>query len=236
MTEEPGRFPSATYRLQFNSQFRFPDAKGLVPYLHSLGITHCYASPLFSAGPDSTHGYDICDFTQLNPSLGTREEFEAFVHALHEHRMGLILDIVPNHMAADPSNPWWQDLLRWGRKSQFADWFDIEWQPATSDIRDKVLLPILEDHLGAVLEAGKLKLRFEDGEFTIHYYSKIFPIAPTSYPSILSAFIECLPTHHADASLESGIRDCFGRLKAALAHEISGEPEAAAKRDRKSTR
>src|SRR6476660_5841261 len=143
MSEEPRRFPSATYRLQFNSQFRFADAQAIVPYLHSLGISHRYASPLFSAGLDSTHGYDVCDFTQLNPVLGTREEFEAFVGALHEHGMGLILDMVPNHMGTALSNPWWRDVLQWGAQSRFAAWFDIYWQPAKSDLRDKLLLPIL---------------------------------------------------------------------------------------------
>src|SRR6266487_6545505 len=166
-TGDPSLIPGATYRLQFNSQFGFGDAAAIVPYLHGMGITHCYASPLFQAAPQSAHGYDVCSFERLNPELGTVEEFEAFIAALRQHRMGLLLDMVPNHMGNPLSNEWWRDVLEWGPRSRFASFFDIDWQPIKSDLRDKVLVPVLEDHLGTVLDAGKLQLRFESGAFSI---------------------------------------------------------------------
>ena len=173
-------FPRPLIGCNLRAGFASPDATTIVPYLHDLGISHCYASPLFSAVPGSTHGYDVCDFNQLNPHLGTREEFDEFVATLRRHGMGLILDMVPNHMGGDLSNPWWRDVLQWGTRSRYAQWFDIDWRPAGSDLADKVLLPVLEDHLGMVLEAGKLKVDFIDGKFSILYYDKAFPIAPTS--------------------------------------------------------
>jgi len=112
------KIPRATCRLQFNEHFRLTDALALVPYLHELGISHVYASPLFKATPHSAHGYDVCDFNQLNPEIGTEADLEKLVHALHEKKMGLILDIVPNHMGiASPENLWWWDVLKkWPRE------------------------------------------------------------------------------------------------------------------------
>src|SRR3970040_1714977 len=104
------RVPVATYRLQFNRGFRFEHARALLPYLHKLGVTDLYASPLFRARPGSRHGYDVTDPTRLNPELGTDEEFEALDQELKQLGMGLLLDIVPNHMAASPENPWWMDF------------------------------------------------------------------------------------------------------------------------------
>ena len=119
--------PSATYRLQFNSTFSFNDARKIIPYLHDLGISHCYASPLLKARSGSSHGYDIVDHNALNPELGTPEEFHLFVETLHAHDMGLILDIVPNHMGIGGSdNGWWLDILENGPASPYADYFDID--------------------------------------------------------------------------------------------------------------
>src|SRR5580658_8201100 len=121
--------PRATYRLQFNRFFRLADALRLVPYLHDLGISHVYASPLFKAAPHSVHGYDVCDFNQLNPEIGSESDLEKLVNALHENSMGLVLDIVPNHMGiASPENVWWWDVLKNGRTSRFAGHFDIDWE------------------------------------------------------------------------------------------------------------
>jgi (1->4)-alpha-D-glucan 1-alpha-D-glucosylmutase len=212
----PPFFPSATYRLQFTSRFRFADATAIVPYLHALGISHCYASPLFSGVPGSTHGYDVCDFNQLNLQLGTREEFDEFIATLRRHGMGLILDMVPNHMGGDLSNPWWRDVLEWGTRSRYAQWFDIDWRPAGSDLADKVLLPVLEGHIGTVLEAGKLKVDFIDGKFSILYYDKAFPVAPTSYSLILTIALEVVGRQKPGSQLEQQLREltnAFNNLK-----------------------
>ena len=136
--------PLSTYRLQFNRDFRFADARRLVPYLHRLGVTHCYASPILKARSGSVHGYDIVDHNQINPEIGTEEEFRALAMELKAHGMGLILDTVPNHMGIGPgTNPWWQDVLQNGRASAHAEFFDIEWEPLKEELRNKVLLPIL---------------------------------------------------------------------------------------------
>ncbi|HEY1272294.1 MAG TPA: alpha-amylase family glycosyl hydrolase, partial [Terriglobales bacterium] len=135
--------PTATYRLQFNRGFTFRDANALVPYLASLGISHVYSSPYFRARPDSMHGYDIIDHNSLNPEIGSPEDYDSFVAALHQHGMGQILDVVPNHMGVMGSdNAWWLDVLENGEASEFADFFDIDWQPIKEELRDKVLVPI----------------------------------------------------------------------------------------------
>ena len=182
------RPPRATYRLQFHAGFRFSDATVLVPYLADLGISHLYASPIFRAVPGSTHGYDVIDQNQLNPEIGTRAEFDALVEALHRHGMGLILDIVPNHMGIGRGlNPWWQDVLENGRVSPYAVAFDIDWTPLKKELRNKVLLPVLGDQYGAVLEAGELDLTEADGAFTVCYYETPLPISPATYGLILRA-------------------------------------------------
>ena len=147
------QIPRATYRLQFNEHFRLADALALVPYFHDLGISHIYASPLFKAVPHSVHGYDVCDFTQLNPEIGTEADLEKLVNALHEKKMGMVLDIVPNHMGiASPENLWWWDVLKNGRASQFANHFDINWESPDPKLRGKILVPILDDEYEQVLE------------------------------------------------------------------------------------
>src|SRR3569833_1633525 len=134
------RIPGATYRLQFNRHFTFTQAVQVAEYLRELGVTDCYASPLFKAGPQSTHGYDICAFDQFNPNVGTREEFARFARRLRELELGLLKDNVTNHMGNDLSNPWWRDVLEKGRSSPYATWFDIDWEPLQCDLRNKVLL------------------------------------------------------------------------------------------------
>jgi (1->4)-alpha-D-glucan 1-alpha-D-glucosylmutase len=178
------RVPVATYRLQFNPTFTFRQAFAATEYLHELGISDCYASPLFQATPQSTHGYDICAFDCLNRLLGTPADFEQWVEVLQRHGMGLLLDMVPNHMAADLSNPWWFDVLANGPGSRYASWFDITWHPTGSNLQDKVLLPILEDDYRKVLEAGKLQIVFENGNFSLNYANRNFPLAPQSYRNL----------------------------------------------------
>ena len=180
--------PVATYRLQFNAHFRFVDAKRIVPYLHRMGVSHCYASPLLKARPGSMHGYDITDHNQLNPEIGTEQEFDSFVAELKAHGMGLVLDIVPNHVGISENNPWWRDVLENGRASAFADYFDIDWQPLKAELRNKLLLPILGDQYGEDLEQGRLLLIFDEpaAEFLVGYYDRRLPLDPQTLPRIFA--------------------------------------------------
>jgi len=182
------QIPRATYRLQLNREFTFNQARAIVPYLSALGISHCYVSPCLKARPGSMHGYDIVDHNSLNPEIGSPEDFDRFVRTLHEHSMGLILDIVPNHMGVMGSdNVWWLDVLENGEASVYACFFDIDWHPLKEELHGKVLIPVLHDHYGAVLESGELQLLFhpERGEFDISYQNNRFPVNPREYPRIL---------------------------------------------------
>ncbi len=176
------RVPGATYRLQFNRDFTFSQAGGALDYLAELGITDIYASPLFRAGPQSTHGYDVCSFNEINPGIGSPEDFDRFTAQLKSLGLGLLLDMVPNHMGAALSNPWWVDVLKHGRDSRFAGFFDINWELPHPRRPHKILLPVLEDHYGKVLESGKLRLVFEHGEFFIAYGGRNFPVDPATLP------------------------------------------------------
>jgi len=185
------RVPLATYRLQFNSAFTFRDATAIVDYLHLLGITDAYASSYLRAVPGSPHGYDVADPTRLNPEIGDDASYDAWVDALHRHGMGHILDLVPNHMGiAKASNPWWVDVLENGPSSRYARVFDISWNPIKKELADKVLIPVLGDQYGAVLERGELQLAYEDGAFSVHYYDDRVPIAPDTYPTILAVGLD----------------------------------------------
>ncbi len=190
------RIPSSTYRLQFNRDFTFAKARALVPYLHALGITDCYASPYFQAGAESLHGYDITDHNKLNSAIGTREEYDAWVAALRERGMGQVLDFVPNHMGVrEAQNLWWADVLENGRSSPYAAYFDIDWQPLKSELRDKVLIPILGDQYGRVLERGELQVYYDAGRFFLRYFDHEFPIAPGTYRHVLEIALDQLSDH-----------------------------------------
>jgi (1->4)-alpha-D-glucan 1-alpha-D-glucosylmutase len=187
--------PRATYRLQFNRDFTFAQATALVPYLAALGISHVYASPYLKARPGSGHGYDIVDHGALNPEIGTAEEHERFVSALRAHDMGLILDIVPNHMGVmGADNAWWLDVLENGPAAAHSGFFDIDWDPLNPDLKGKVLLPVLGDHYGAVLKRGELKLAFdaERGEFSVFYYQHRLPVDPATYPRVVGRRLDRL--------------------------------------------
>ena len=184
----PPPYPRATIRLQFCSDFTFADAQELVPYFAQLGVSHVYASPILLARPGSTHGYDIIDHNRFNPEIGDEHSFTDLCRALHEHGMGLIMDFVPNHMgvgAAD--NEWWLDVLEWGKNSPFASFFDIDWDPVETAVKGKVLLPVLGDQYGTILENGELVLAYnnDDGSFSLWYYQHKFPIAVRHYAEIL---------------------------------------------------
>src|SRR5205823_2852349 len=175
--------PSATYRLQFNRLFQFRDAALLVPYLAELGITDCYASPYLKARPGSTHGYDISDHAALNPEIGSAEDYHDWIEALHRHSMGQIFDMVPNHMGiVGGGNAWWNDILENGPSSPYAGYFDIDWYSSLKqELHHKVLLPILGDPYGKVLESRQLVLHYDAGAFSIGYFEHRFPLEPGSY-------------------------------------------------------
>ncbi|UCE04187.1 MAG: malto-oligosyltrehalose synthase [Candidatus Latescibacterota bacterium] len=192
------RVPRATYRLQFNPRFRFQDAARIVPYLQALGVSDVYASPVFKARRGSAHGYDITDHTQLNPDLGKMVDFEHFASELRKREMGLILDVVPNHMGvADDSNRYWQDVLENGPSSPFAKFFDIDWSPPKPDLANKVLLPFLGDQFGRVLENGELRLTYARGAFWIKVYDRRLPVAPRTWTRVLEPLLALLRTTHA---------------------------------------
>jgi len=183
---EAVRIPGATYRLQFNKYFTFQDAQRLVPYLDDLGITDLYASPFLKAGPDSLHGYDVSNHNEINPAIGTQEEFAALATALRGRGMSQLLDVVPNHMGVGSNlNDWWNDVLENGPISTYAPYFDIDWSPLQIELHNKVLLPILGDQYGRVLESGDLQILFSDGAFFLQYYEHVLPITPNSYAIIL---------------------------------------------------
>jgi|SRR5680860_47703 len=182
------RVPHCTYRLQFNREFTFRQATEIAPYLHKLGISHCYASPYLKARPGSMHGYDIIDHNAINPEIGTEDDYRHYADTLQGLGLGQILDIVPNHMGIMGSdNAWWLDVLEHGPASMYAGFFDIDWSPLKRALVGKVLLPVLGDHYGAVLERGELKLAFEaaQGVFAVHYFEHLLPLDPREYPRIL---------------------------------------------------
>jgi (1->4)-alpha-D-glucan 1-alpha-D-glucosylmutase len=209
--------PRATYRLQLNSTFTLTAATALIPYLSRLGVSHVYCSPYFRARPGSQHGYDVVDHNTLNPEIADTAEFERFVATLRAHGMGQILDVVPNHVGIMGSdNAWWMDVLENGQASQFADFFDIDWQPANPALAGKLLVPVLGESYGRVLERRQLEPRFERavGSFAIYYHDHRFPLDPQSYPRILDPALKRM---HADA-LPPEARAEFESLSAAFGH------------------
>jgi (1->4)-alpha-D-glucan 1-alpha-D-glucosylmutase len=199
LTTPHPRIPRCTYRLQFNRNFTFTDARAITAYLDELGVSDAYASPYFQARPESLHGYDITDHNKLNKAIGSREEYDAWVSELHSRGMGQVLDFVPNHMGiGEPLNHWWMDVLENGPSSPYAPYFDIDWHPLKADLQEKVLLPILGDQYGRVLERGELKVRFEAGAFLLCYYEHELPIAPGTYRYVLEIALQHLEEFKAE--------------------------------------
>ncbi|HET6956444.1 MAG TPA: malto-oligosyltrehalose synthase [Vicinamibacterales bacterium] len=197
------RLPLSTYRLQFHRGFTFCDARRIVDYLHDLGITDCYASSYLRAVPDSPHGYDVADPTRLNPQIGTDQEYWDWIEAMHARGMGQLMDLVPNHMGiAKSANPWWLDVLENGPSSRFARFFDIEWHPVKAELADKILIPILGDQYGAVLERQELQLVYGEGAFFIRYHDRTLPIATDTFGAILEPDIEGWATEHAGEEVD----------------------------------
>jgi (1->4)-alpha-D-glucan 1-alpha-D-glucosylmutase len=179
------RIPIACYRLQFNGEFTFRRASEILSYLSRLGITDIYASPLLQSRSGSQHGYDVTDPTHMDSELGSEKQFEVFQSALNKERMGLLLDIVPNHMAASPENPWWMDVLENGPGSAYAAYFDIDWHPPARTLDNKILLPVLGSFYGKTLNDRQFQLFFRRGSFFIQYHDMTFPLTPKSYRKIL---------------------------------------------------
>src|SRR5688572_23422604 len=225
--------PLSTYRLQFNADFTFDKAAGIVDYLHALGVSHCYASSYLKAVPGSTHGYDVADPTRLNPEVGDEESYRRWIGRLRDHGMGHILDLVPNHMGiARSANPWWQDVLENGASSRYSPVFDIDWTPLKPELEDKVLLPVLGDAYGAVLERQEIRLEYDQGAFRARYYDAVLPIAPGTYDRILGIDKDRLLSTVGEDS-EAGIE--FLSILTAIRHlpgRKAGEPEQMAERDR----
>ncbi|MCU1242879.1 MAG: malto-oligosyltrehalose synthase [Candidatus Acidoferrum typicum] len=183
---------AATYRLQFNKDFTFRDATKLLDYFSELGITHIYASPILRSRAGSTHGYDVVDPTRLNPELGTEADFFSLQTELRNRGMGLILDIVPNHMSAGSENSWWMDVLEHGPESVYASYFDVDWHPPSRSLDSKILLPVLGRPFAEALENGEFKLIFSEGRLFLQYFESLFPLAPKTYSEILGKNIENL--------------------------------------------
>jgi (1->4)-alpha-D-glucan 1-alpha-D-glucosylmutase len=180
---DPGGL-TATYRVQLNKDFRLADARAITPYLQDLGISHLYSSPVLAARPGSTHGYDVTDPTRLNPELGTEEELRELAADLRERGMGIVLDIVPNHMGTGPANPFWEDLLANGRRSPTAHWFDVDWESERASLRGRVLVPVLGDPLEDVLDRGELSLVRHGERIRLAYFDQTFPLSPDTESAI----------------------------------------------------
>ncbi len=192
------RIPLTTYRIQFNRLFTFRDAVKIIGYLRELGVTDLYASPFFKAKKGSLHGYDIVDHNSFNPEIGTEEDYRAMITELQAHSMGLILDIVPNHMCIECSeNTWWADVLENGPSSPTASFFDIDWSPVKGELKDKVLIPVLGDQYGDELEKGAFALNFDEGAFFVTYYDHRFPLRPETYTIILEHRLDELASMQA---------------------------------------
>ena len=179
----------ATYRLQLRPDFGFDDAAAAADYLHDLGVSHVYCSPYLQAAAGSTHGYDVVDHARVNDELGGAAGHERFCRTLGDHDLGQVLDIVPNHMAITPENAWWTDVLENGPASRYAGYFDVDWDPPEARMRNRVLLPVLGDHYGRVLENGELQVERRAGAFVITYHDRWFPVAPPTYDAVLGLVV-----------------------------------------------
>lgn len=207
--------PIATYRLQFNAQFGFDQARQIIPYLASLGISHVYASPYLQAAKGSSHGYDIVNHTQVNEHLGGSNAHAQMCMDLKQAELGQLVDIVPNHMAISSSNPWWWDVLENGPSSHYATYFDVDWESSEERWPNKILLPILGDHYGRILEDGQLRLIFREGQFCLNYQEHTFPIDPSSLGALLQLSAEICQSEQL-----AFLADAYERLPRAVSSRM----------------
>src|SRR5271154_1642028 len=203
------RIPGSTYRLQLHKEFTFDDAAEIAEYLRALGISHVYSSPYLQAAPGSMHGYDVVDHQRVNEELGGVEAHERFCKKLGEVDLGQVLDIVPNHMSLGKENRYWWDVLENGTSSRYASFFDIDWQPQEERLRDKVLVPILGDQYGKVLQSGGIKVVRRGVKFQVECSGQSLPVSPPSLPMILARAAE-----YAKSDTLSFLAASFGRLPA----------------------
>jgi (1->4)-alpha-D-glucan 1-alpha-D-glucosylmutase len=201
------RTPTSTYRLQLHKEFTFDDAAGVAPYLHALGVSHVYCSPYLQASPGSMHGYDVVDHQRVNDELGGRAAHGRFCRTLSEVGLGQVLDIVPNHMSLGRENRYWWDVLENGTSSQYASFFDIDWQPQEERLRDKVLVPVLADQYGRVLQGGGIKLVRNSMAFLVEVAGQTLPVSPRSLPVVLARAAE-----YAKSDTLRFLAASFGRL------------------------
>ena len=211
------RIPVATYRVQLNHTFTFRDLESLTPYLDDLGVSDCYCSPILTARQGSTHGYDICDHSRVNAEIGSNADLESLTDSLRAHHLGLVVDFVPNHMGIDPqTNAWWRDVLENGPSSPYARFFDIDWRPVKEELRDKVLLAILGDQYGQVLERGELQLVFVEGAVALQYFERMLPINPRRAPLVLEHGLDVLEARlgadHADVREFRAVLDALREM------------------------
>ncbi len=193
MIAQARRIPGSTYRLQMHAGFNLTDATAIIPYLKSLGITHAYLSSLLTAKKGSTHGYDVSDHTRLNPEIGTMEQFREFSRQLKQQGMGILLDVVPNHMSVGSENAWWSDVMENGPSSPYAGYFDIAWNDHPRDyLKGKVLLPILGKPYGDAIDDQLFRLAFAGGGFLLLIYETELSIDPRTYGLILEPVLESL--------------------------------------------
>ena len=211
----PLRRPAATYRFQLHKDFRFEDVDRVVGYLDELGVSDVYLSPYLAARAGSTHGYDVVDHGRINPEIGDEADHDRLLARLKAKGMGRVLDIVPNHMGFAPKNKFLLDVLENGPQARSATFFDVDWSPAKASLEGRLLLPILEDVYGKVLEAGLLELARDGGRFLVKYHDRRLPLRPRSYATVL----DCRPEEFVDRFGEDddaleylSIRDAADRL------------------------
>ena len=185
LAEQPLRRPCATYRIQIHGEFRLDDVTRIVDYLHGLGISDCYLSPYLEARPGSTHGYDVFDHSRMSSEIGDDAAHERLLARLRELGMGRVIDIVPNHMGVAGANRSWLGMLETGPQAPSARFFDVDWDPVRGELHGRVLLPLLEDLYGKVLEAGLITLERDGGSFWIRYRDHRLPLHPRSYAHVL---------------------------------------------------
>jgi (1->4)-alpha-D-glucan 1-alpha-D-glucosylmutase len=223
MPDRPPNVPVATYRLQLHPGFTLDHAREVVPYLATLGISHLYLSPVLQAAPGSTHGYDVVDHSRVNRELGGDAAFDRLTDALRAHGMGLVLDVVPNHMAIGEENRWWWDVLRHGPSSAYAHFFDVDWDPPESRLRNVVLLPILADHYGRVLEAGQIRVVRRDGALLVEASERSLPVDPQTLGPLLGRAADAAESDEL-AFIASALSD--------LPSSTDPDPDQAARRQR----
>ena len=201
------RIPISSYRVQLHAGFTFTDACRILPYLKDLGISHVYCSPYMQAAKGSMHGYDVIDHQKVNSELGGEEGQTRFLNTLKELELGQLLDIVPNHMATGAGNRYWWDVLENGPSSRFADWFDIDWNSAEVKLQNKVLIPVLGDQYGHVLNKHEIVVQYDGEAFTLHYFDHVFPLAPRSLAVPLST-----AARYINVPILSFVADSLARL------------------------